>query len=379
MSLKNESPLNTSVPNDRVVYSGQVVYMFAYDLAYDMVRPPISTLLDRRVEEYVIGPSKRSPKQLFFFRPQRIIFGPDTYHIRGTEVEVTYSVKIFPIGAISIQVRVPFQRQSLASLVAYHNLEFDQKRVSETATSLGTRVLEVLRPYCTRPVAALGDSEAYTVFQLDLQSDMSEGSAEAWFSAHRQEIAGLLTEESEPDTLSDQETCESTQDYLSYYTSDLAVMDWDAALIVTDPENVEDTLHIMEVANVQLLELNVYDRTLDTSLENVYRDLKRRRSGGSRKIHQNLRELRVDMARFNDELLNITKFFGDWHLARLYQRLAGRFHLNDWNRIINEKLKTLAELYQLLQQDSVNFWMVVLESTIVLLFIMDLAVLIAGL
>jgi uncharacterized Rmd1/YagE family protein len=81
------------------------------------------------------------------------------------------------------------------------------------------------------------------------------------------------------------------------------------------------------------------------------------------------------MARLTDELENITKFFGDWHLARIYQHVCHRFHLADWNRIINEKLQTLADLYQLLQQDRNNFWMVVLESTIVLLFILDLVLL----
>jgi len=37
-----------------------------------------------------------------------------------------------------------------------------------------------------------------------------------------------------------------------------------------------------------------------------------------------LREIRIDLARMNDELSNITKFFGDWHLARIYKNIAAR-------------------------------------------------------
>jgi uncharacterized Rmd1/YagE family protein len=48
----------------------------------------------------------------------------------------------------------------------------------------------------------------------------------------------------------------------------------------------------------------------------------------------------------------------------------------DWQMVVNEKLKTLGELYQLLQQDWVNFWMVILETTIVLLFILDLIIIV---
>jgi hypothetical protein len=92
-----------------------------------------------------------------------------------------------------------------------------------------------------------------------------------------------------------------------------------------------------------------------------------------------LREIRIDLARFNDELSNITKFFGDWHLARIYEKLASRFHLGDWHRNIDGKLKTLADLYQLLKQDQTNRWMMILEVTIILLFIIDVALLVAGL
>jgi len=51
----------------------------------------------------------------------------------------------------------------------------------------------------------------------------------------------------------------------------------------------------------------------------------------------------------------------------------------DWHGVINVKLRTLAELYQLLYQDRINSWMVVLEATIVLLFILDVLLLLVGL
>ncbi len=92
-----------------------------------------------------------------------------------------------------------------------------------------------------------------------------------------------------------------------------------------------------------------------------------------------LREIRVDLARFSDELSNITKFFGDWHLARIYENISARFHLADWHRTIDQKLKTLDDLYQLLSQDRNNQWMLTLEVAIVLLFIVDLILLVMGL
>ena len=92
-----------------------------------------------------------------------------------------------------------------------------------------------------------------------------------------------------------------------------------------------------------------------------------------------LRELRIDFARFSDELSNITKFFGDWHIARIYENVSARFHLADWHKTIDGKLKTLADLYQLLNHDQSNRWMLILELTIVLLFVVDLVILFLGL
>jgi hypothetical protein len=179
--------------------------------------------------------------------------------------------------------------------------------------------------------------------------------------------------------LSRQESDESTGRYLSYYEDDLVVVDWDAALIIDEPQDFDETLYIMELANLQLAELEAYDRLLDDALDRSYRDLGERplRSRGG--ILRELREIRIDMARFNDELSNTSKFFGDWHLARIYEKISQRFHLADWHRTMDGKLKTLDDLYQLLKHDQNNRWMVILEATIVLLFIIDLVILVMGL
>jgi len=131
----------------------------------------------------------------------------------------------------------------------------------------------------------------------------------------------------------------------------------------------------MELANLQLAELEAYDRLLDDALERSYRDLGERRIRSQRDVLREIREVRIDLARFSDELQNITKFFGDWHLARIYEGVAARFHLADWHHTIDEKLKTLDNLYAMLAHDQNNRCMLMLEVTIVLLFVIDLVIL----
>src|SRR5260370_42043601 len=99
---------------------------------------------------------------------------------------------------------------------------------------------------------------------------------------------------------------------------------------------------------------------------------------GRNVVMRELCEIRMDLAGFSDEMSNITKFFGDWHLARIYENISARFHLSDWHRTIDDKLQTLEDLYQLLNHDRTNRWMLLLEVTIVLLFMIDLVILLFG-
>jgi len=365
-------------------YVGEVVYMYAFDVAYELLRQPLKTLLGQPVAQFAVDASKRSPRQVFFHRAQMVRLPPLERFGPFGPTRVERSVKVLPVGAISITVRVPFRVENIPDLVSFHDLRFSNGvYLYDDVRSLAEEVRRELAPYCVRPNAQLGEEEAYTVFCLHAPMRNSEGqgvSAEDWLKAHRREVAALLTEEPDPTHLSEQESEESTTRYYSYYDRDLVVMDWDAALIIDEPRYLDETLYIMELANLQLAELEAYDSILDNAVERAYRDLAARRfsrwTDGN--VRRDLREIRMDMARLSDELSNITKFFGDWHLARIYQGLASRFHLGDWHRTVDEKLKTLDDVYHILQQDRNNRWMLVLEVTIVLLFIVDILFIILG-
>lgn len=365
----------------RSTYRGEVVYIYAFDLAYEMSREPVRELLGHPVAEFVVDTSKRSPRHLFFFRPQMVRL-PALERIGANgPIRVERVVKLLPAGAISITMRVPFEVEHIDDLVPFHDLQFSNGSLHDEVRRLAEDVRRELTTHFIRPVDQLAEEEAYTVFCIEspVGDDFPRINAEQWWRANRRTVASLLTQEPDVDHLSKQEAEESTGRYLSYYEHDLVVIDWDAALILDERRNFDEVLYIMELANLQLAELEAYDRILDDALERSYRDLGTRSARGRRSMLKDLRELRVDLARFNDELSNITKFFGDWHLARIYQNLAARFHLGDWHRTIDRKLQTLDHLYEMLSHDRSNRWMLILEATIVLLFIIDLVVLIMGL
>jgi hypothetical protein len=379
--LDNHNPTQTTRPIDSSSsvrgYSGEVVYLFAFDVAYEMPRTPLRELLGQPVAQFSVDASKRSPRQLFFHKPQMVRLPPVQRVGPRGPVNVQFNIKLLPVGAISISVHVPFTVSTIEDLVAYHDLQFSTGSLNSEVRQLAENIRTELASYFIRPVPQLAEEEAYTVFCIE--SPMSNGigetiPAESWLHANRRKIAALLTQESNPESLSHQESDESTMRHLSYYEQDVVVVDWDAALIADDKKNFEETLYLMELANLQLAELEAYDRLLDDALDRAYRDLREAAWHQRRNVLSDLREIRIDMTRLSDELSNITKFFGDWHMARIYQNLATRFHLADWHRTIDEKLNALDDLYQLLHHDQNNLWMLVLEIAIVLLFIIDVLI-----
>ena len=247
-------------------YKGEVVYIYAFDVAYEMVRQPVRELLGQPVAQFVVDASKRSPRHLFFYRPQMVRLPPLERIGPGGPMRVERVVKLLPVGAISITIRVPFEVERIEDLVGYHDLQFSNGSLHDEVRRLAEEVRRELSPYYIRPVPQLAEEEAYTVFCIEsplLSDDGAALNAEHWWRANRRAVASLLTQEPDIDHLSRQEADESTGRYLSYYEHDLVVVDWDAALIIDERQNFDETLYVMELANLQLAELEAYDRILD--------------------------------------------------------------------------------------------------------------------
>ena len=362
---------------------GEIIYFHAFDVAYELRLADLNLLLGNPLVTHQIGLSKRSPRQQLFYLPKVAKLDPIPLATSIGEVLVQRTVKVLPIGAVSITLRIAFAVNCLEDLSAFQRLAFTDAAIQQHVKFLAEQLRIELAPFAVRPVSAVLEGEAYTVFCIETPREAGEGclfNSEKWFDENRNTIAALVTQEPDGALLSDQEALESTSKHLSYYKTDLIVADWDAALVVDRPVHFAEALYVMELANLQLEELIAYDRLVDMALERSYSDLLQPSRARNRKgLLPHLREVRIDLARFGDELSNITKFFGDWHLARLYDTVSNRFHLADWHRTIDKKLKTLDDLYEMLKQEENHRIMFILEASVVVMFLIDIILLIAEL
>lgn len=322
---------------------------------------------------------KGTPAYVEFPRP--ILFGSPSIQVEGKWGSAQAEVRLhfYQLGVVSIRLRIPVDVPSLAFLQGFDDsfvvIDGARMPLREAGRAIFDRERAAWEPAVRERYTTNVLDEAYTVFAL---SDVDE-SPVGFLDRHDREIAGLLAGE-DGARLHEKEVRESLRKWFSYYTDDLIVIDWDAAFILDPTPAYEDILFVFEIANLQLLEFRAYDDYLDDGLAKAYDELAElyRRPffyRSARKTAHELGLVRMEIAEFADEVDNITKFLGDWFLARVYAAAQEKFHLAAWRETVDEKLRVLNGLYQLATEEGDSRKNLVLEVMIVLLFIADLALL----
>ena len=356
---------------------GEVVYLYAFDVANEIITPRVQEILSAKPFPFEIRMDRTLPKDMPLYKPLAIEPPPLAETLRGSPVRLM--IRIYDVGVVTVMMRVAFTANSLGELMPFHNPKLENGLTLDTvALKFCAEVCESLKDSMVGRAEFPPPPEAYTVFcftELDGAQDVNR-----WLAEHRRAVAGLLTE-TPAENLSESQVTEVLRIQRSFENTDLTVIDWDAALVVDLSGYVDDVLYALELANLQLEEFRVMDRRLDTYLDRAYDDLGRSRMkslGGANKTLRHLRRFRVDVAKLTDEVTHITKFFGDWYLARVYLGARDRFYLDQWRASVEGRLAQLDKLYSVAHAEVNEQRMLWLEIVIVIFFAVDLAILVWG-
>jgi hypothetical protein len=351
--------------------AGQIVYLYAFDVANEIALGKVRELLAEKPVPYELRKDHTTPKDIPIYRPLAIEPRPAVRAADGGALRVI--IRVYEVGVVSVAVYAPFEADALAELMPRHKPTLEDGRTFDAlARGLCVQCMDGLRPAMLR-AAAPSEPEAYTVFcltRIDGAADVN-----AWLAEHRRAVAGLLSE-TEPSRLSEAQVAEAFRFHRSFENTDAVVIDWDAALAVDLAGYVDDVLYVLEIANLQIEEFRMMDAKLDRYLDRAYDDLGRRRFGllgAQSAVLRMLRTFRLDVAKLADEVTHIAKFSGDWYLARVYLGARERFHLDAWRAGVEHRLGQLDTLYTVVNSDVYEQRMLWLEIIIVVFFAVDLA------
>jgi hypothetical protein len=353
---------------------GEVVYLYAFDVANEIITPRVQEILSEKPFPFEIRMDRTLPKDMPLYKPLAIEPHPLAAHLHGTPVRLL--IRIYDVGVVTVMMRAAFDTGALNELMRFHNPKLENGLTLDTmALNFCAKVCDGLKDSIVGRTEFPPPPEAYTVFcctDLDGAIDVN-----GWLGEQRREVAGLLTETA-AEKLSETQVNEVLRIQRSFENTDLAVIDWDAALVVDLTGYVDDVLYALELANLQLEEFRMMDQRLDKYLDRAYEDLEHRPLawfGGANKTLRHLRRFRVDVAKLTDEVTHITKFFGDWHLARVYLGARDRFYLDQWRTSVEQRLAQLDKLYSVVHAEVNEQRMLWLEIIIVIFFALDLVIL----
>ncbi len=361
------------VSGELVVTRGQCLALFAYDLGLSVSLEKVEKQLALRPGETeqreTLRRTRRAPRY-FDFRPApiRLTRAIEPIEIAGTTTHATLEIVIYDFGAVSLGYSVPIVG-SLESLMPLADALYENRALLEDSRRHVERLVRELGDAVQSPDLS-GLVEDYLVFQI-VEHERVEGGIGAWADANRARLARMLRAERQ--TLSAQEIEDALGCRVSYSPVDLAVIDWNAAVLV-DPDPADATA-ALEFANVELLEMRHLDDRLDSALDEIH-GLSQTGAGGRRGGEPALArvaELQTESAMLFEAVNNALKLVGDQYLARLYRLAAQRFHLPEWDASILRKLATLESIYQKLSDRSAHRRAEVLELIIILLIAFEIA------
>jgi len=315
-----------------------------------------------------------APEYVRFERPP-FIEPLDTVSLpSGEQFEAT--LQYYDYGVISLLLRFAFsgdwpglQELSAAWISGTTFDDLSRKIVSEK--------LKSVRPALDTPYESWL-TEDYYIVHLNGVAGVTAGAE--LLKTRGQEISEIVR--GEPLPLADQERYEVLQGSMSYYPNDLIVAGWNAALLFDTDAGAAASIRLLEYANSQLLQFRHYDDLLTRELVNAYRFLERRRGvlagWRMRPRAARLRTVLLDVTELTERTNNALKFVGDMFSARLYKLCAGKIGVTDYQALVQEKLRTVDELYDFMIEAFQQARGFLLEFIVVLILMIELFFLFHG-
>jgi hypothetical protein len=357
-------------PADDHVLAGGLHAYVAFDWGEEIhldkarqLHPAISQTLARR---------RRTPPSIAYRPPPlRYPITVPQLKLPGLDGQVaTAEAKVFDFGGVSVAVHITFAL-SASNLVRLASALSDSAALIEVVRAAVQPLYSVLSPAIDKPLFS-ELSEEYFVFQIAPGPPFLEPSA--LVSRHVEWLAAIARLEDEP--LSPEEAEIATQSRIGYSPSDLLVAEWSAAVLVD--RDCEETLQVIEFANLQLLEFRFLDDLLDDRLTEAYRLIHRLARSWLPfwRLHDRtlraLGELKIDVNSIYERTGNVLKLVGDQYLARVYQIISGRFHLHEWAQSIERSLAVVQSVYQVVSDQSATYRAEFLELVIVVLILFEI-------
>lgn len=360
------------------VKKGKILVYRVFDIASEINLEKVEKIFEQKNIQDRFKLDRKNMSLIISNAPLRIQLGQIEISIQDKLTPVDVIAKVWHFGTLSLMFQIPINEgTSWDDLVKMASWLESDNQIDDFARIRARDFSSTVTTAVTLP----NDWDQYEDYVTYFIQELEGYSGKILNLPEAVDVPALIIAESK-ESLSDQIRKATLDNILQYSQEDMAIIDWNSALVV-EPSGSMDVPLVIEFALGQLLEMRYYDDVLDQKLNTLYNEVAGRKKGILSNKYSRLAEeagqIYLETAEIVETVENSLKVVGDFYLATIFRMASKRFRFDDWQKSINEKLSNLAEVSKLLHSEVNESRNHMLEIIIIVLITIEVVPFLYGL
>ncbi len=293
---------------------------------------------------------------------------------------------LFPVGSSIIRVEIEFSDANFALVdltkaVRTPSIYIDGEELYSYVNKRVEEMREKLKPNVESNYLNKGYYPWITDYTILKVSEFSPRVNQNELKRiYGSELTLFLSGEASNRILHGKEIAEKLSHDISYYDDELFLAAYEYAFVWKCDDYFNELLRYIELALSLSLTFHAYDWRIDHEIEEGYNAIKLAQrplifSQAPRKLEKALlkvSEMHLDILDNIEDLMNPVKITPDWYYQSAYERILKILKVNEFEKIVEQKIHTLQELYNTSQEISYSKIAMILEILIVLLIAFEI-------
>ncbi len=316
---------------------------FIYALIYSISREV------KAAKDEVVKPVRSAPLYEENFLRFKVVRENVIHEVSGRRV--AFDLKIFEDSNLIIEARTPFVLKDTISIINLKNTLFEE---------------------CRSLAEEFNPSQFFEEYIFFCVKNF-EGTIDSYLDVYEENIAALLKDESIK--LAQKEIDDTLATNIRYGRQDITIVDWDGAFLIDVSGEFKETIAVLELANIQLLNFRILDKKLAEKINMLKQHIEPLNIGSFLRLSPFMKDVIKIRSQSVLELENIEsslKLYGDWYSGKLYDLASKKFHLNTWRMQVEAKLDVLEDLYEMAEHVTTERFNLGLEFLIVVLIVLEI-------
>lgn len=328
---------------------GRILIYRVFDIGKDVNLEAVQNRFEASTSAQRFRLNRSSKAMIINNAPLSLSVENSKYDALGHPLNLEVTAKIWHFGALSITLSFEIPENiTWERLIALGNFLENDSNLHNLAKKRAEQIIQGMGGDRLNSV----NWETYEDYALYFFKKIEGCEKNAMQIFDKHDVFRLILSENN-ETLSEQTKKVILESTFQYSQDDLAVIDWNSALVI-EPSGSLDIADVIEFALCQLLEMRYYDDILDERLSYLYGFLDKQPlwSNPYSKLSKEAARIYLDIADTIESVENSMKVVGDFYLAKIFRAASQKLRFKDWRESVDQKLSNLAEVSSLFVTES---------------------------